>query len=102
MRNYQELKKKYNELIPQVLKNNQSILIESFIEYYLKYNRKIIEQRYNDIIFVYYLNIEYIESAIEEFLKTVDDKGRYEELVNFYQTYYNKKTLLKKMKKVIY
>lgn len=89
--NYQDLKKKYNELIPKILKKNQSILIESFIEYYLENNRNIISNKYDEIVFIYYLNIESIKYAIEDFLSTFDDKEKYADLLNFYKVYNNRK-----------
>lgn len=54
----EELKDKYDEIVEQTLARNKSILIESFVEYYGEEYREIIERRYNEIVFVYYIDWE--------------------------------------------
>lgn len=56
----EELKDKYDEIVEQTLARNKSILIESFVEYYGEEYRDIIERKYNEIVFVYYIDWEEI------------------------------------------
>lgn len=54
--NYQKLKKKYEKLYNDTIEENKDILIESFVEYYGEQHRDEIISRFNEIVFVYFIN----------------------------------------------
>lgn len=55
---YEILKKKYERLYNKTIEDNKEILIESFVEYYGEKHRDEIVSRFNEIIFIYYINWE--------------------------------------------
>lgn len=58
MSDYQNLKKKYERLYNETLEKNKEILIESFIEYYGEKHRDEIISRFNEIVFIYFIDWE--------------------------------------------
>lgn len=56
MMRYAELKDKYNNLAKSELKKNEDILKESFIEYFGEKYRTLLESRFKEIIYIYYVN----------------------------------------------
>lgn len=83
MSKYEELKRKYNNLIKQTLDKNRIILIESFVEYYGEKFRYIIEKRYNEITFIYYIDWNMIDLVVKEFIPKVDNSDKYVDFINF-------------------
>ncbi|MCX4364296.1 MAG: hypothetical protein OSJ70_00795 [Bacilli bacterium] len=66
MKNLSELREKYNALVKREIAKNKEILLESFIEYYGEKNRRVIESRFNQIVFAYYVDFD----TIDYFIKT--------------------------------
>lgn len=95
MKKYNELKKKYDDLIKQSLEKNKKILIESFVEYYGEEFRYIIEKRYDEITFIYYIDWSMIDFVINNFIPQVNDKAKYADFINFSNC--RKKSLLSKI-----
>lgn len=56
MMRYAELKDKYDNLAKSELKKNEDILKESFIEYFGEEYRALLEKRFKEIIYIYYVN----------------------------------------------
>lgn len=80
----EKLKQKYNILIKQKLEENKSILIESFVEYYGEEFRALIERKYEEIVFCYYIDWETIDLVVEQFIPQVNNKSKYVDFINFY------------------
>lgn len=83
MSKYKKIKNKYDNLIKETLNFNKDILIESFVEYYGEEYRNIIEKRYNEIAFVYYVDWETIKLVVEEFIPQIENPDEYSEFVDF-------------------
>lgn len=81
MTEYEKIKKKYDEIIRQTLEQNKQILIESFVEYYGEEHRKLIEKRYNEITFVYYIYWPGIDYAINNFITHLNNPNDYQEFI---------------------
>lgn len=96
MSKFSKLKSKYNDIVKQTLASNEDIIIESFIEFYGGEYRKIIEQRYHEIDFIFYLNYHLLNSAVEGFIKTVENPGLYEDFLAFYDAKDEQESLLDK------
>lgn len=79
MSKFEKLKLKYDNLIKGTLENNKKILIESFVEYYGEEYRTIIEKRYNEITFVYYVDWKTIDLVVKRFIPQVENPNEYEE-----------------------
>lgn len=60
MNKLDQLKQQYSEEINKSLKLNKSKIIDSFVEYYGEEYRDIIEKRYDEIVFTYFINPDYI------------------------------------------
>ncbi len=101
MTKYDKLKEKYNHLIKQSLENNKKILIESFVEYYGDEFRYIIEKRYNEITFIYYIDWSTIDFVINEYLPKIDNLDKYTDFINFSNSR-RKHPLEKILKKIKY
>lgn len=97
MSKYEKLKKKYAELIPQELEKNKTILIESFVEYYGENYRSIIQKRYNEITFVYYIDWETVNVIVNDFIPKVENKERYQDFVRFFDDHRKKDNFWKKL-----
>lgn len=97
MSSYEKLKKKYAELIPQELEKNKTIMIESFVEYYGEGYRSIIQKRYNEITFVYYIDWECVNVVVDEFIPQAEDKERYQDFTRFLAEHRKKDNLWKKV-----
>lgn len=82
MSKYEKLKVKYDNLIRETLDSNKRILIESFVDYYGEEYRNIIEKRYNEIIFIYYVDWETIDLVVENFIPKVENKDKYADFIN--------------------
>lgn len=87
MTKYELLKEKFDKLTKKILEDNKQILIDSFVEYYGEEYRNIIEKRYNEITFVYYIDWEYTIFAIKEFISHQEDKTKYQDFYDFYECY---------------
>ena len=96
MTKYDKLKKKYDNLIRHSLEKNKRILIESFVEYYGEEFRYLIEKRYNEITFIYYIDWNMV---INEFLPKIDNTDKYVDFINFSNS--RKKTLLSELLKIV-
>lgn len=96
MTKYDKLKKKYDNLIRHSLEKNKRILIESFVEYYGEEFRYLIEKRYNEITFIYYIDWNMV---INEFLPKIDNTDKYVDFINFSNS--RKKTLLSELLKKV-
>lgn len=84
MNKYEKLKQKYNILIKQKLEENKSILIDSFVEFYGEEFRALIERKYNEIVYCYYLDWDTINLVVEQFIPQVNNKSKYADFINFY------------------
>ncbi len=63
MEKLKELAEKYSILVKKTLKDNEKILIDSFAEYYGEDYRSIIEARYKEITYAYYIDWRYISKT---------------------------------------
>lgn len=88
MYNYYSLKNKYDSLISKSLRDNKKILIEAFVKYYGEQYRELIEKRFSEIIFVYYINWHSIEIAINNFILNKDSHNDYSDF-NRFNNFYN-------------
>ena len=52
----ERIKKEYTKKINDSIKKYKNIILESFVEFYGDEYRTIITNRFNDIIFLYYIN----------------------------------------------
>lgn len=86
---YENLKNKHNKIITNALNSNKKIIIDSLVEYYGEKHRSLIEQRYEEIVFVYYVHHDSIKYAVNKYIKYQKDKTKYNEIINFYKS--NKK-----------
>lgn len=86
MPKYDKLKKKYDKLIKRELEKNKQILIDSFVEYYGEEFRTLIESRYNEISFVYYIDWDMVEYAIKKVIPRAEDPTKYDDFINFYNS----------------
>lgn len=84
--NWNDLKNKYNGIVRAILKKNKKILIDSFVEYYGEKYRKIIETRFNELIFVYYITWEDVEEIIKNYRELLSEE-QYCEFMKFYNCY---------------
>ncbi len=91
MFNFKKFKSRYDSLIKETLQSNKPILIESFVEYYGESYRKVIEKKYNEITFVYYINWEMIEFIVDKFIPTVQNPDKYIDFINLNQYYQKQK-----------
>lgn len=73
MSKYGELRKKYDILVKTELKKNEEILKESFIEYFGEENRSLIESRFKEIVYIYYINWDIISFVCEKVPKEYQD-----------------------------
>lgn len=83
---YENLKNKHNELIKSTLVSNKKNIIDSLVEFYGEKHRSLIEQRYEEIVFVYYVHYDSIKYAVNKFIKYQKDKTKYNEIINFYKS----------------
>lgn len=83
MYNYYKLKNKYDSLIGNLLTNSKELLIESFVKYYGEKHRNVIEKRFNEIIFVYYINWHSIDIALNDFILKKENPYDYQDFNNF-------------------
>lgn len=83
MKKYEKLKNKYDNLVKQTLEKNKQLLIDSFVEYYGEEYRRIIEKKYNEITFVYYIDWKSIDVVVKEFIPDVEDPNKYIDFINF-------------------
>lgn len=97
MSKYKKFKNKYNNLIQETLNSNKNILIDSFVEYYGEEYRNIIEKRYNEITFIYYVDWETIELVVEQFIPQVENPNEYLEFVNLFNCKETTETIFKKI-----
>lgn len=80
-----DLRKKYDALVKSELERNKQILLDSFIEYYGEENRKIIEERFKEVVFAYYVDFDTIETFIKE--KSEKIKEKYKPFLEFYDAH---------------
>lgn len=97
MNKYEKLKEEYNQLIIESFSKNKSILIEAFVEYYGEKYRSIIEKRYNEISFAYYLDWETIDVVINEFIPQAENPKKYEIFQKFSDAFRNQNSFLSKL-----
>lgn len=83
---YEKLKVKYDNLIRDTLDSNRRILIESFVDYYGEEYRSIIEKRYNEISFIYYIDWKTIDLVIREFISIISNPEKYAVFTNFFNS----------------
>ncbi len=86
MLKYEKLKVKYDNLIRDTLDSNRRILIESFVDYYGEEYRSIIEKRYNEISFIYYIDWNTIDLVIREFIPIISNPEKYAVFTNFFNS----------------
>lgn len=98
---YEILKTKYDKLIKDSLNSNKKILIESFVEYYGEQYRSIIEKKFNEITFVYYIDWKSIYAFVKDYLPEIENSDKYADFVNFYKSRMEKKSILKNLIKSI-
>lgn len=83
-----DLVKKYDKIIKDTLAVNREIIIESFVEYYGEEHRSLIEKRYNQITFVYYVSPVEIDNVINHFLKYGQDQAaKYDQFIEIQEAY---------------
>lgn len=97
MSKYEKLIAKYDELIKETLNSNKRILIESFVDYYGEEYRNIIEKRYNEITFVYYVDWRTIDLVVDEFIPQVENPDKYVEFINLSNSRETKRSKFKKI-----
>ncbi|MEG1648037.1 MAG: hypothetical protein RR325_04665, partial [Bacilli bacterium] len=61
MNKLDQLKQQYSEEINKSLKLNKSKIIDSFVEYYGEEYRDIIEKRYDEIVYTYFISPNFID-----------------------------------------
>lgn len=83
MFNYQRLKKKYEKLYNETLEKNKEILIESFVEYYGEKHRDEIVSRFNEIVFVYYIDWRDFSKVLKRFSFKDENVGKFNDLKKF-------------------
>lgn len=101
MSKYEKLKAKYDNLIRETLASNKKILIESFVDYYGEEYRSIIEKRYNEITFIYYVDWETIHLIVEKFIPQIENPDEYLDFVNLYNSKKTKQTIFAKFFKTM-
>lgn len=104
---YDQLKEKYKDLVFTTLRKNRDILIESFVEYYGEEYRDVIERKYSQIVFTYYIDWNFLKLVVENqnlakpssknsFIDS-SNQERCSDLVQFYQDRFRKKSLFSKV-----
>ena len=96
MSKFKKLKIKYDNSIKETLNSNKDILIESFVEYYGEEYRNKIEKRYNEITFVYYVDWETIDLAVEFFIPQAENPDEYLEFVELFNSKETTETIFEK------
>lgn len=81
-----KLKQKYSDLVAKTLACNKTTLIESFIEYYGGEYRSLIEKRYKELVFVYYVDWHMLKKAIDSFISTVENSYKYVDFISFQES----------------
>lgn len=87
---YDELKAQYDKIIQNTLKENESIIIESFVEYYGEEYRSLIKKKYKEITFAYYIDWEMISIVINEFIPEVENPEKFQIFKDFHQSHKKK------------
>lgn len=80
-----KIKKHYDQIIKKTLADNKEILIDSFVEYYGEEYRQIIEERYEKIIFVYYINWDIIKKVLSNVDFYKKERAKYREIEKVYE-----------------
>ncbi len=74
MATFEELKTRYNSLISDTLDRNKQIIIDSLVDYYGENHRNIIEHRYNEIVFVYYVYWDTIDFIMKDYITPLNEE----------------------------
>ena len=74
MATFEELKTRYNSLVSETLERNKQTIIDSLVDYYGENHRDIIEHRYNEIIFVYYVYWDTIDFIMKDYITPLNEE----------------------------
>lgn len=83
MSRYGVLRREYDSLVKEELKKNDEILKESFIEYFGEENRALIESRFKEIVYIYYINWDTITLVCRK--SREEDRDKFKPYFDFYE-----------------
>lgn len=73
MGRFEQVKDKYNDLVRSEIAKNSDILKESLVEYFGEENRSLIEAKFKEIVFIYYVNWETINMVTRKLREEFKD-----------------------------